>query len=117
MSADNVIVVRGLTKVFHGTPVLHELNLDVSRGETLVIAPCVPDAWPGFSIGYRLPGEDTRYEILAGNPGHRGRGVASATLDGEPVAVREGAARIPLVHDGRLHRVAILLGAGEEPGA
>ena len=60
---------------------------------------------------------NVRYEILAGNPGHRGRGVASATLDGEPVAVREGAARIPLVHDGRLHRVAILLGAGEEPGA
>ncbi len=93
------------------------LGFTLERGETLVIAPCVPDAWPGFSIGYRLPGEDTRYEILAGNPGHRGRGVASATLDGEPVAVREGAARIPLVHDGRLHRVAILLGAGEEPGA
>lgn len=37
MSADNVIVVRGLTKVFHGTPVLQQLDMDVSRGETLVI--------------------------------------------------------------------------------
>jgi len=37
MSSPSVIVVRGLTKVFHGTPVLRELDLDVLRGETLVI--------------------------------------------------------------------------------
>lgn len=37
MSAEVVIEVRGLTKVFHGVPVLRHLDLDVLRGETLVI--------------------------------------------------------------------------------
>jgi phospholipid/cholesterol/gamma-HCH transport system ATP-binding protein len=37
MNADKVIVVRGLTKVFHGTPVLQNLDLDVLRGETVVV--------------------------------------------------------------------------------
>jgi phospholipid/cholesterol/gamma-HCH transport system ATP-binding protein len=37
VSTGEVIVVRGLTKVFHGTPVLDRLDLDVLRGETLVI--------------------------------------------------------------------------------
>ena len=37
MKAETVIVVRGLTKVFHGSPVLERLDLDVLRGETLVV--------------------------------------------------------------------------------
>lgn len=37
MNPDNVIVVRGLTKLFHGTPVLKNLDLDVLRGETVVV--------------------------------------------------------------------------------
>lgn len=37
MNAEHVIVVRGLTKAFHGSPVLNNLDLDVLRGETLVI--------------------------------------------------------------------------------
>jgi cyclic beta-1,2-glucan synthetase len=91
------------------------LGFTIEGGATLVLAPCVPDAWPEFTIEYRLPEEDTRYEIIAGNPHGRGRGAASATLDGAPVPVMGGAARIPIVHDGRLHRVAIVLGADTEP--
>lgn len=37
MTPDFVIAVRGLTKVFHGTQVLRDLDLEVLRGETLVI--------------------------------------------------------------------------------
>jgi phospholipid/cholesterol/gamma-HCH transport system ATP-binding protein len=37
VSTEAVIEVRGLTKVFHGVPVLRELDLHVLRGETLVI--------------------------------------------------------------------------------
>lgn len=37
MNAETIIVVRGLTKAFHGAPVLQDLDLDVLRGETLVI--------------------------------------------------------------------------------
>ncbi len=91
------------------------LGFTIEGGDTLVVAPCVPDAWPEFTIEYRVPEEDTRYEIIARNPHGRGRGTESATLDGVLVAVVNGAARIPLAHDGRLHRVAIVLGADREP--
>jgi phospholipid/cholesterol/gamma-HCH transport system ATP-binding protein len=37
VNAANVIEVDGLTKVFHGAPVLQRLDLEVLRGETLVI--------------------------------------------------------------------------------
>jgi phospholipid/cholesterol/gamma-HCH transport system ATP-binding protein len=37
VSEDRVIEVDGVTKVFHGSPVLDGLSLDVLRGETLVI--------------------------------------------------------------------------------
>lgn len=37
MSGDNAIVVRGVTKRFHGTPVLENLDLDILRGETMVV--------------------------------------------------------------------------------
>jgi len=40
------------------------------------------------------------------HPGHRCRGVGSATLDGIPV----DASAIPLEDDGKVHRVEIVLG-------
>jgi cyclic beta-1,2-glucan synthetase len=89
------------------------LGFRVENGETLNLDPCVPDDWPGFRIEYRSPRDDTRYEITASNPRRRGLGVAAATLDGEPVVVEDGAARIPLAHDGGLHRVELVLGGKE----
>jgi len=48
----------------------------------------------------------TRYEITVSNPDRRCRGVAVAELDGVSVH----ASAIPLVDDGRTHRVEIVLG-------
>ncbi len=72
----------------------------------LLLDPCIPRAWPGFEIafGYR----SARYEISVENPQGVSRGVASAALDGN--ALPEGAARVPLVDDGAVHKVRVLLG-------
>jgi cellobiose phosphorylase len=88
------------------------LGFTLADGKEIHLAPCVPDDWPQFTLTYRLPGEETRYEIVARNPDHRGRGVRSVTLDGVPLRAANGVARLPLLHDGRMHRVALVLGGG-----
>ena len=70
--------------------------------------PCIPFGWPGFSLVVRMGA--TRYEITVENPQSRSRGVATVELDG--VAVEEG--RVPLIDDGVLHRVRVVMG---EPAA
>jgi cyclic beta-1,2-glucan synthetase len=74
------------------------------RGNTFVIDPCIPSAWPEYRITWRF--EDSRYEIVVSNPARRCRGVAQATLDGAPVEP----AAIPLLNDGRTHEVRVVIG-------
>jgi cyclic beta-1,2-glucan synthetase len=81
------------------------------QGTALVIDPCVPAAWRGYEIVFRYRGAEnqvTRYEIAVENPRRVSRGVARAELDG--VEVADAGAPIPLVDDGGVHRVRILLG-------
>jgi cyclic beta-1,2-glucan synthetase len=76
------------------------------RGETLVIEPCIPRAWPSFEIDFRY--HSARYEIVVENPRGVSRGVASAELDGQKLTGT--GASIPLADDGGTHRVVIILG-------
>ncbi|MBA3318489.1 MAG: cyclic beta 1-2 glucan synthetase [Gemmatimonadales bacterium] len=69
----------------------------VKRGDTLFIRPCVPAAWPEFTIQYRYGA--SLYTIVARRGG---AGVAAGvTLDGRAL---EGPG-IPLVDDGATHEV------------
>ena len=74
------------------------------HGTHLAVAPCIAASWAGFVVHWRHGG--SRYEITVGNPEHRQRGVALATLDG--VAV--DAEAIPLVDDGKEHRLHVVMG-------
>jgi cyclic beta-1,2-glucan synthetase len=74
------------------------------RGATLALDPCIPFAWPGFSIVLRIG--ETRYEISVENPHQRCRGIASVELDG--ARVDPGA--IPFLEDGEVHRVRAVIG-------
>ena len=85
------------------------LGLSIEGGRTLVLRPSISSAWPSCRLKYRLPDGHTRYEITIENPAGKETGVTAATLDGEPAAVADGAARIELKHDGELHRVVVRL--------
>jgi cyclic beta-1,2-glucan synthetase len=74
------------------------------RGATFELDPCIPAAWPEYSISWRYG--RTRYEIAVSNPKRRGRGIAEAELDGAPC----DPAAIPLVDDGATHRVKVVIG-------
>jgi cyclic beta-1,2-glucan synthetase len=75
------------------------------RGTTLSIDPCIPKTWPGYSISFRY--HSSIYEIKVENPSGVSRGVASAEVDGKPLP---GPANIPLIDDGAVHRVRVVLG-------
>jgi cyclic beta-1,2-glucan synthetase len=74
-------------------------------GTTFAVDPCIPSAWPAYHITWRFMA--TRYEIAVSNPDRRCGGVVAATLDGASVGHRA----IPLVDDGQVHDVRIVLGA------
>ena len=69
--------------------------------------PCIPSAWPDYQLTWRYL--DTRYEISVSNPERRSRGVRQATLDGAAV----DHLAIPLVNDGQIHEVRVVLATGK----
>jgi cyclic beta-1,2-glucan synthetase len=78
------------------------------QGDRFRVDPCIPSAWPGFSIAWRVG--TSRYAIEVENPERRCRGVARVELDGAPV----DPAAIPLRDDGAEHRVRVVLGASRD---
>jgi cyclic beta-1,2-glucan synthetase len=73
------------------------------HGNRLLIAPCIPGAWPGFEIVYRV--QSSTYRIVVQNPHGVEVSPVSVWLDdqhlGEPI--------IPLADDGRSHEVRIVI--------
>jgi cyclic beta-1,2-glucan synthetase len=74
------------------------------RGSTISLNPCIPTMWPHYSVEWRIGA--TRYRFSVSNPEHRCTGVGSAEIDGVPV----DASAIPLLEDGMVHEVTIVLG-------
>ncbi|MBY0401563.1 glycosyltransferase 36 associated protein, partial [Myxococcota bacterium] len=76
------------------------------RGAAFQIDPCIPRTWPGFQITHHHG--TARYEIDVENPSGVCRGVTRIELDGESLTGLE--VWIPLVDDGKLHRVRVVIG-------
>jgi cyclic beta-1,2-glucan synthetase len=80
------------------------------RGDTFALEPCIPSVWPSFAITWRY-GRSV-YEIEVSNPDRRSAGIAAATLDGQDV----DPLAIPLLDDGRTHRVVARVGEAAPVG-
>ena len=76
------------------------------QGTNLLLDPCIPKAWPGFEMTFRY--RSTYYEISVENPLSVSRGILATKLDGEMLSGKQ--ALIPLVDDGKSHRVQVVLG-------
>src|SRR4026207_1906558 len=48
------------------------LGITLRGGHTLVLRPCIPAHWPGFTVHYRLPNSATVCEITVRRGGARG---------------------------------------------
>jgi cyclic beta-1,2-glucan synthetase len=87
------------------------LGMSLREGKTLVLCPCIPAQWPGFSLEYRVPGSGARYRIVV----RRTSGATSAQADGLVIRVEQGAILVELGSDGADHRVEIELGPDVGP--
>ena len=79
------------------------------HGSRLMINPCIPSGWPGFTVALRY--RSAQYDIVVENPHSVCRGVAMLELEGVALADRTG---ILLADDGRSHRVRAVLGKGAQ---
>ncbi|MBK1723819.1 GH36-type glycosyl hydrolase domain-containing protein [Thiocystis violacea] len=86
------------------------LGIQVEEGRVLIIRPCLPASWPGFRVRYRLPDGLTQCEIQVENT-DAGSAVVSAQLNGMPLPVRAGAARVVLPPGPGNHSIQVKLGA------
>ncbi len=75
------------------------------RGTILSIDPCIPRTWPGYAMSFRY--HSSIYEIKVENPSSVSRGIALGELDGKPLPRPPD---IPLVDDGAVHQVRVVLG-------
>ncbi len=88
------------------------LGVTVTGGEALLLSPCIPKAWPGYSVRYRMPNDTTSYEITV----TRSRAEHTvATHDGAPLAIEGRAVVVPLIRDGQKHLVEVRLGPDVGP--
>ena len=76
-------------------------------GGAFAVDPCVPSTWPECAMTWRVG--PTRFVIRVTNPDRQCRGVRHATLDGRAV----NHLAIPIVDDGAVHHVDVVLGLAE----
>ncbi|HTU88567.1 MAG TPA: glycosyl transferase family 36, partial [Gemmataceae bacterium] len=74
------------------------------RNDRLRIEPCIPKAWPSFTIAYRH--RSATYRIRVENPNGVERGVSDIYIDGQKRDDKE----VVLLDDGRTHEVRVILG-------
>ena len=86
------------------------LGFSLEGGNTLHLAPCIPDHWPGFTLRYRLD-DGTRYVLEVSNPHRHAQGVVSAMLDGVAVPTSFKRVSIALARDGQAHHLQVVMGA------
>ena len=67
------------------------------QGAELIVAPCVPDSWPGFEVTLRFGTTTYRLEL-------RRRGTAAAADESQAITAP---ARLPIVEDGGTHHHVI----------
>ena len=87
------------------------LGMTLVDGRTLVLRPCIPASWPGYTLRYRLPDRKTRYDITV----TRVDGPTSVRAAGLDARVGDGAVHLPLISDGQEHHIEIALGADLAP--
>lgn len=93
---------------------LYKISLEGILGlqptlDGLVLDPCIPPDWPGFSARRVFRGAVLEIEVK--NPGGPGFGVAEITIDGKPYQPQhiDGKPVLPIFPAGSSHRVQVLL--------
>ena len=110
-SAQNLVGRGGWTWYTGSAGLMHRAALENIlglrfEGAHFRVEPCIPRSWPEFQLSLRFG--LTGYDVFVVNPAGVSRGVASAALDG--TRLTGPPFLIPIIRDGKGHRVDIVLG-------
>jgi len=87
------------------------LGLRYEQGNTLVLAPCVPDEWPSYQMVLRSPRGEAPITIDIVNPSRQAkRVVAAVDENGKALPIIDGTLRWPLPQDQLPHQLTVTLG-------
>ncbi|MFH1804665.1 MAG: glucoamylase family protein [Pseudomonadota bacterium] len=75
------------------------------EGSFLVLAPCIPETWPGFEVTVKIAA--TRYDISVLAPSAQSGDIIRAELDGTDMGIAGGSVRVSL--DGGIHHLSVWL--------
>ena len=80
------------------------------QGDRLVVDPCIPADWPGFTA--TLQYRSARYEITVENPSGACRGITELELDGAVSSDADPGTRasVPLKDDHQSHKIRAVMG-------
>lgn len=73
-------------------------------GESLIIDPTIPTYWDSYSLSYRYL--SSTYMIKIENPDGLNKGIKKVFIDGKLISGNQ----IPLVDDGMIHEVSVVMG-------
>jgi cyclic beta-1,2-glucan synthetase len=88
------------------------LGLSIEDGRTLRIAPHWPAVWRECRVRFSPPGARSSLEITMTHSGGESPRLSEATLDGQPLAIEDGAVFVAIPQDDAAHEVVLSLGAG-----
>ncbi len=76
-------------------------------GNKLLIDPCIPNDWPGYTVSYRFG--HTMYYITVKNQSKNPKGVKQLFVNGNEFSLSEAAAFVPLEDNQLDHNVEVIL--------
>ena len=94
--------LTGTASWFYTAATRHILGIRASY-DGLIVDPCIPAHWKGFTVKRRWRGADYRIDVR--NPDAATRGLASLSLNGSPVS-----GPLPVQEPGTENRVVAVLG-------
>lgn len=77
------------------------------RGNNLLVDPCIPNDWPGYTVTYRFG--NTKYLVTVKNQTNSSNGVKKLIVDGNEVSISEKGALIPLEDNKIDHIVEVIM--------
>jgi cellobiose phosphorylase len=87
------------------------LGFHLHEGHSIRLRPRLPSTWDHATLRYRDPHSQSVYEIRIERDRTRPGGILTAVADGKALVSDQGEIQVPLLRDGAMHAVKVVLGA------
>ena len=83
-------------------------------GDYIRMNPSIPTDWKEFKIAVKMDDENTEIRIHVENPDGIEKGTVAGTIDGKPLETTEEGVQIPILKDGKVHQVNLVIQKSNE---